>query len=313
VLFLLLAGLFRVAGVIGVSVAHHVPELADQASGNRSAALFFSVIVAYIVPVFHYICERTVQAIDQIGPDLPASAGPVDAIRARVHHKSRTWFVTVLTIGTAAAVGHNLVLALDDVTRAGVSFAWLAMVFGTALTWIVMTLVIAALISNAVLMYRLACEVRLNPLAPDRLRPFASVAVLSTLAIVGAQAAFPIMFLDARIGAIVFLPGLIATVVPMIVLALLPIWPLHRRLKMAKQSTLAQLNQQIASFPLPAADAPQPIGELLPLLGYRREVQALPEWPFDMRTLGRLALYLIIPPLTWVGAALIENVVNAML
>ena len=49
------------------------------------------------------------------------------------------------------------------------------------------------------------------------------------------------------------------------------------------------------------------------LLQYRREVNSTSEWPFDVGALSRLALYLIIPPLTWVGAALIENLVDSAL
>ena len=37
------------------------------------------------------------------------------------------------------------------------------------------------------------------------------------------------------------------------------------------------------------------------------------EWPFDVGVMTRLAFYLVIPPLTWVGAALIENAVDALL
>jgi hypothetical protein len=49
------------------------------------------------------------------------------------------------------------------------------------------------------------------------------------------------------------------------------------------------------------------------LLLYRREIQQASEWPFDMPTLTRLGLYLILPPLTWVAAALIENLVDKLL
>ena len=49
------------------------------------------------------------------------------------------------------------------------------------------------------------------------------------------------------------------------------------------------------------------------LLIYRREIQQAPEWPFDMPALTRLGLYLILPPLTWVAAALIENLVDKLL
>jgi len=47
-----------------------------------------------------------------------------------------------------------------------------------------------------------------------------------------------------------------------------------------------------------------------PLLSYRREVLGTREWPFDLGVVTRLGLYLVIVPLTWIGAALIENVVD---
>jgi hypothetical protein len=42
-----------------------------------------------------------------------------------------------------------------------------------------------------------------------------------------------------------------------------------------------------------------------PYLVYRREIAAVHEWPFDAGIATRLAFYLIIPPATWLGAALI--------
>jgi hypothetical protein len=42
-------------------------------------------------------------------------------------------------------------------------------------------------------------------------------------------------------------------------------------------------------------------------------MQQASKWPFDMPTLTRLGLYLILPPLTWVAAALIENLVEKLL
>ena len=60
-------------------------------------------------------------------------------------------------------------------------------------------------------------------------------------------------------------------------------------------------------------ETPRRYESLEPLLILRREVLSAPEWPFDTTTMGRLALYLIIPPLTWIGAALIEIVVDTAL
>ena len=55
------------------------------------------------------------------------------------------------------------------------------------------------------------------------------------------------------------------------------------------------------------------IDTLSPLLAYRREITQLSTWPFTMGSMTTLAFYLIIPPLTWAGAALIENLVDFLL
>jgi hypothetical protein len=100
--------------------------------------------------------------------------------------------------------------------------------------------------------------------------------------------------------------------VPMFVLAVLPVWPLHVRLRAAKRELLADVNARLSLAPAP----PGAIGDvvaLAPLLSWRREVAALPDWPFDIGIVGRLAFYLVIPPLTWIGAALIQHVVETVL
>jgi hypothetical protein len=303
-----LAAFFTVTGVFGSD-----PGFLTTLSGNGSAALFFSVILGYIVPVFDYISTRTVEAIDELAEVIPGGPERVQHARTRVHHKPRVWHAVVLAIGVSAAIAHNAVLALEEDFGNGIAPAWLALVIGTALTWLILTVVIAALMDNARLLNQVARDVRINPFAPQRLRPFATVAVLSTLAIIGAQAAFPIMIFDAEVSAVAFVPGLIATIVPMLVLAVLPIWPLHARLRAAKLDLLAEANRRIDAQPLPQSSEVAAVGALLPLLAYRREIQALSEWPFDGRTVGRLVFYLIIPPLTWVGAALIEHFVEGML
>jgi hypothetical protein len=45
----------------------------------------------------------------------------------------------------------------------------------------------------------------------------------------------------------------------------------------------------------------------------RREVQLVSTWPFDGTNLLRIAFYLLLIPLTWVGAALVENLVELFL
>lgn len=308
VLLAAMIGLFALSGVFD-------PDSRARGFGSSSSFLFFSVLIAYIIPVFHFINERTVAALEVLRSNGSVDPERTLRVEKRIHRKPRRWFAVVLGIAAAAAVLHNLLLArapgglLSESSR---STAAIAAMLGTTLTWLIMTLVVSALLDNARMLAGLAREARIQLLNPERLRPFASTAVLSTLALIGAQAAFPILMIDSDSGLVAFIPGMIATAVPMVLIAIRPIWPLHKRLAEARRSLLEDLNRRIASAsPVDHADL-EILARLAPLLAYRREIQDVSEWPFDLGTMTRLGLYLIIPPLTWVGAALIERVVDAV-
>lgn len=287
-------------------------------AGAYSPALFFSVIIAYAVPIFGYISERTERALEQVSGFLDAESAQIMRWRARLRRKPIRWFVIVLLIGAISGSIHCLLLydiAAFTSTVPMAAARELALSGGTLLVWLCVTLVVAGLLDNARIVASAARRCRVDLLDTLPLRPFASVAVSSTLAIIGAQAAFPILGLEEDLDPLTYIPGLIATGGPMLLLAALPVWPVHRRIAAAKQRTLAELNARVRALQPddPARPDPEVLRDLTPLLAYRREVQAVSEWPFDIGVMTRLSLYLIIPPLTWVGAALIENVVEAFL
>lgn len=292
------------------------PEELTDAPSSVGPALFFSVIIAYIVPIFGYISERTAAAVDALGPLLDANAEQHAAWCRRVYVKPRFWLLTAVGVALASGLAHNLLLfgSLDPLLVVeSPSAVTSAIAWGTLLVWLTITLVIAGLLDNALLLNRLARRVRVQPFHPLSLRPFATVAVISTLALIGAQAAFPIMTIEGGMNPAAYFPGLVATAIPMLLLAALPVWPAHRRLAAAKRELLEDVNARIAALPPPDTAQPDNLAALTQLLVYRREVLQISEWPFDLGVMTRLALYLIIPPLTWVGAALIEHFVETFL
>ncbi len=90
-----------------------------------------------------------------------------------------------------------------------------------------------------------------------------------------------------------------------------PVWPIHIALRKFKRAELARVQEEIDSR---RQDQPQSSWHsheaVAPLLTYRREIASVPEWPFDLSIMVRFGLYLVIVPLTWIGAALIENLVE---
>ena len=124
---------------------------------------------------------------------------------------------------------------------------------------------------------------------------------------------FPLMNLDSQFDLAEALPGILATVGPLILIFFIPVWPLHRRLSALKKEALAALSIRLESCLGDDDDTqppPEKMADLTALLAYRREISQISTWPFDLSSMTRLLLYLVIVPLTWAGAALIERLVN---
>jgi hypothetical protein len=184
---------------------------------------------------------------------------------------------------------------------------------GTVLVWLVMSTVTYMLVQQAVMFARLGTQVRISLLSTQALLPFGKVAIYSSIAIIGALAMFPLMSVDSLFEMAEGLPGAIAMTAALLVIFVIPIWPVHRRLSALKAQELKVVTARIEECKGEGAGsdlALASISELATLLVYRREIAQVSTWPFDIGSVTRLFLYLVIVPLTWAGAALIERLVD---
>jgi hypothetical protein len=283
--------------------------------------LFFAAMCAYIVPVFSLIIERSVTAFDDIEGSLDASAEQCQRWRRELTHRSFRWFCLVSAIALFLGVRNILFMQtpddrglVDDILSGQGDYMTY---FATLLIWVTMTTAITALLNNARLFARLGRDhLRIDLLHSPAVLPIARVAVMSTLSIIGAQVLFALLLLDGDASSGSILPGFVALALPLLALFVIPVWPLRQRLRAAKQAELATINQQLDHLRpegVTRFEDESSLDKINRLLLYRREIQQVSEWPFDMPALMWLALYLILPPLTWVGAALIENLVDTLL
>jgi hypothetical protein len=112
----------------------------------------------------------------------------------------------------------------------------------------------------------------------------------------------------ALIGTIVLVQNVAVLVIPM--------RGVHERLRAAKRDELARVNAAIRGEV--GALRGSPVGQrdrlsLADLLAWRAFVEDVPEWPIDLPTLGRFAAYVLVPLLGWVGAALVQHVLESAL
>jgi len=282
-----------------------------------SVALFFCVILAYITPVFHYVTERTEEAFDELAEHLPLQDAERQAVRAEISSKTGRWYLSNSAIAVLVWLLQSWLLAGDaahmgeSISRSSLGFV---MSIGPLFVWLFMFCGLNALVDNARLFRRLTRELDVDLLDPQALNPVGRMAVSSTLLVIGSQASFPIMWIGGSTDPWTTIPGIIGTTIALVFMFLVPVWPVHLALRAAKRRALASIQREINEHRGVARtlDATT-LGTLQPLLIYRREIDSVPEWPFDLGIVTRLGLYLVIVPLTWIGAALIEILVDVFL
>ncbi len=291
-----------------------------QTSEHNPPALFFSLIIAYIIPVFSFITAKAQEALRALRPIIAVDDAVFETIHARLDSTDLRLPLVCLCGGAVGAAVHTVFISQSlsgAVSTAVGSVSGFLSVLGTQMVYIVMTTVLVMLIRQARIFGRIGGSLaRVSLLDTRALLPFARVSIISSLAIIGALALFPLINLEGGLNLMESVPGAVATLGPLIVIFIIPVWPLHKRLLKLKEQELIRVSNKIAAslggtgeVDIESAD----IDALSPLLTYRREIAELSTWPFSMGSITTLAFYLIIPPLTWAGAALIENLVDSLL
>lgn len=280
--------------------------------------LFFVGMCAYTVPVFASIIAKTGEAYDEVLPLLEDCNEEQKIARHQFTHRSGKWFVGVTLLGLVLCGTHLIALewSYDRDVMSLFSNNQSASKIGALLVWLLLMTTNYALVQNALLLAKLGQRIKVDLLTSSHHVAIARVAIVSTLSIIGAQSLFVLLMIDADANWISFIPGTVVTLVPMFALFLIPVLPLYHRMRDAKTKELLAIDTQIRAL-RPNADSAlddlTSMGDLNQLLLYRREIRRVSEWPFDVPALTRLAFYLILPPLTWVAAALIENVVDTVI
>jgi hypothetical protein len=135
----------------------------------------------------------------------------------------------------------------------------------------------------------------------------------SALLVIGALSLCALLFYDFE-AAPQLLFTLAATVLGTLALAgvglLLPVRGLRDNLRGAKRRELAWCHDQIQRTREGGAKTSEL--SLADLISYRALIESVREWPLDVRTLSRFALYLVIPPASWLGGALVERLVDSL-
>ncbi len=140
------------------------------------------------------------------------------------------------------------------------------------------------------------------------LKPFAQIGLLDVLTIAAGLVLSTVQSMDFSFRPDNYSKALIILIPAMFFLATYPMSGLHRRMQALKQAELDKLGKLISAADKAIDDAA--MHKLEVLLQRRERTSALPTWPVDMAIVQRFLFYIVIPPLAWVGAALVEFAVD---
>lgn len=93
----------------------------------------------------------------------------------------------------------------------------------------------------------------------------------------------------------------------------LPQLGIRQRIRSEKGRVYSLLTQMLPQADHTLVEAGANPERLSALLNSRSQIQALPEWPAGQHTHIRLALYLMVPLLSWSAAALVEETISRLL
>lgn len=158
---------------------------------------------------------------------------------------------------------------------------------------------------------------RVDLLDPEPLAPFGRRGLHSALMYVVGLSLFSLIFAGGWAVNVAPL-GMLALILTAGGALLLPLRGVHERIVAAKHGRLAELRREIVReerllLDREAPDGARAAARLPALLALHDRVEAAREWPLDVSGWSRFGLYLAIGLGSWVGAALVERMLDVAL
>ncbi len=277
-------------------------------------ALFFALSLGLIMELAALIPRSAQDDLDVLARELTID----DALRQRLHAALVRYRAGDVAVNAAIGIGLGAVhVALTGPGWSGLTGDPVAALLGigTVALWAMMVQTGSLLVANARLFASLGrTAVRVEVLAPDRLRPFATVALRPMLLVMVLLAAYPLMLLGSDGFGATAAIGPVATTFLALAAVWVPLRGLAGRIREARALRLCQLDTAIAAG-LQTADAhgaPADPKRLEALIALRARVRAAPSLPIGLGGIGRGLAYLALPVATWGGKGFAEALLNRL-
>lgn len=269
-----------------------------------------SAATGYALGILLYEARRLTDEYARLRPFL-RDAGTLDdpELFRRNRHPVALMLVTLSGVSYGAAFNYSTEGLLQELAH-GIAPAW-EYAWGPLVLvalWTAVFHVLWTLFDNARMLGRIArCHVEVSLNRLDVMDVFGRAGVRYLLMMIVGLTVLPIQAIMAgSMKPLDFIPTL-AIVLPVgLVMLVLPIFGAHRAIAAARDREIRRVDRQI--------ETEQPESDRFMLLTlYRHRIESTPAWPLSLRNLAQIGFYLVLPPLAWVAAALVESAVSSAL
>lgn len=305
-------GLFGLlfGGCVGGMVL--LPNLfAEHPIGELEAlgpALFFGVTFliwgSFTTPVYRAAADD----LRSLQPVLPLSTADVECLARGLTRATALQIRLAVTAGILAGVAHAYLLALHELS---IGFA-ITQSLATIGLWVVLVTTFVKMMMNAALFSQLGKSANPDLLRPSQQAPFGAAATRPAMFIIGILCAYPLLSTGGDgLSSGVWL-GFSTGLATLIGIIVMPLGGIRRRIQLRRREVLVALDRRLEAMALEdvASVSADSLRDMDTVLDMRERVASAPSWPLDLAGLQRILLYLVIPPLTWVAAALVERLVD---
>jgi hypothetical protein len=179
-----------------------------------------------------------------------------------------------------------------------------SIIIGQVFLWSVIGIVLAYRLYTAIAFYRKGKDVSIDLYDTGKYEPFARNGLDDVLGITILLVLATVQSLDVQFRLENYVTAWIIAFPAGASLLILPMLSLQRRLLAHKKEFLAEMHRQVAEASRVAE--PESLAQIELLMQHRDRIQHTSAWPIDLSIASRLILYIIIPPLAWLGAAVVE-------
>lgn len=273
---------------------------------NWNVALLFSSLFTYLILIAHFILRGA--RADCIALQNVVGAEAANQMRSDLARMPPLAWVTALVLGVSFWAAH--MQTMGELTKLWTWFSrmpgYLLWVHLDAfLFWLGITSVVVIFVRTAWLFYRLGLRIgEIDPLDIRALRGFSQSgprmtlclagSLIVSLVFVGFQAAFYIVPVALVIGV-------------SLALFLLPLLPVRRRIRAAREAALDQLEGAMSGdYKALAGTRFAEANSLVDLVTLRQALENSPTWPISHAGWWRFAAYALLPTLSWGASWVID-------